>query len=126
MSRLPHACVRAPVRRHLRMYVCMSYLCLIDSVNVRESNIIDRNDDDVGDRDPDPDSPMFSLVTGKYRHAKRFGGKSQQFIIFLSLFLALFVSPPSIRHVIDRWFYFRKSHFPPSTPPNPFSPPSLI
>ncbi|KAJ3764206.1 putative diphthamide synthesis protein-domain-containing protein [Lentinula raphanica] len=36
----------------------------------------DRNavsaDDDVGD-DRDEESPVFSLVTGKYRHAKRFG-----------------------------------------------------
>ncbi len=26
----------------------------------------------------DPDQPQFSLITGKYRHAKRYGGKSQE------------------------------------------------
>jgi diphthamide biosynthesis protein 2 len=30
--------------------------------------------DDV-DEDDDPDRPVFSLVTGKYRHAKRYGGE---------------------------------------------------
>jgi len=32
------------------------------------------------DRDPnqDPDQPVFSLVTGKYRHAKRYGGMTEQ------------------------------------------------
>ena len=32
----------------------------------------DKNDDI---EEGDPDRPMFSLVTGKYRHAKRYGGE---------------------------------------------------
>ncbi len=28
-----------------------------------------------GEEDEDPDRPMFSLVTGTYRHAKRYGDK---------------------------------------------------
>jgi diphthamide biosynthesis protein 2 len=31
--------------------------------------------DEGGDGDEDPDQPVFSLVTGKYRHARRFGGE---------------------------------------------------
>lgn len=27
----------------------------------------------------DPDQPVFSLVTGKYRHAKRYGGQCRSF-----------------------------------------------
>jgi len=30
---------------------------------------------DGEDEDGDPDHPVFSLVTGKYRHAKRYGGE---------------------------------------------------
>ncbi|KIJ04981.1 hypothetical protein PAXINDRAFT_103950 [Paxillus involutus ATCC 200175] len=31
------------------------------------------NDDGSNDEDRDPDQPTFSLITGKYRHARRFG-----------------------------------------------------
>jgi diphthamide biosynthesis protein 2 len=27
------------------------------------------------DEEGDPDRPMFSLITGKFRHAKRYGGE---------------------------------------------------
>ena len=30
------------------------------------------------DEDGDPDRPMFSLITGGYRHAKRYGGELVQ------------------------------------------------
>jgi diphthamide biosynthesis protein 2 len=31
--------------------------------------------DEGEDEDEDPDRPVFSLVTGKYRHARRYGGE---------------------------------------------------
>ena len=30
------------------------------------------------DEEDDPDRPMFSLITGGYRHAKRYGGELVQ------------------------------------------------
>jgi diphthamide biosynthesis protein 2 len=33
------------------------------------------NDDGNDDEDRDPDQPTFSLITGKYRYARRFGGE---------------------------------------------------
>jgi diphthamide biosynthesis protein 2 len=35
------------------------------------------------DEEGDPDRPMFSLITGRYRHAKRYGG--EQLHYFLSV-----------------------------------------
>jgi hypothetical protein len=34
------------------------------------------------DEEGDPDRPIFSLLTGKYRHAKRYGGELQHHILF--------------------------------------------
>ncbi|KIJ62516.1 hypothetical protein HYDPIDRAFT_114653, partial [Hydnomerulius pinastri MD-312] len=38
----------------------------------------DGNNDENEEVDSDPDQPTFSLITGKYRHAKRFGGIPDQ------------------------------------------------
>lgn len=32
--------------------------------------------------DNDPDRPMFSLMTGKYRHAKRYGGRTLYHLLY--------------------------------------------
>jgi hypothetical protein len=48
------------------------YVLDFDQVLARESGQHSR---DEGDEDGDPDQPVFSLVTGKYRHAKRYGGE---------------------------------------------------
>lgn len=40
-----------------------------------ESNIFNVTETgELNEDDSDPDQPVFSLVTGTYRHAKRFGG----------------------------------------------------
>jgi diphthamide biosynthesis protein 2 len=40
------------------------------------TGVKDENGDDGADDDEeDPDRPQFSLITGKYRQAKRYGGK---------------------------------------------------
>jgi hypothetical protein len=36
----------------------------------------------------DPDRPMFSLITGRYRHAKRYGGELLYHLLSVPLFLA--------------------------------------
>jgi diphthamide biosynthesis protein 2 len=46
------------------------YVLDFDQVLARESGQHSRNE---GDEDGDPDQPVFSLVTGTYRHAKRYG-----------------------------------------------------
>lgn len=43
-------------------------------------------EDDEGS-DSDPDRPVFSLVTGTYRHAKRYGGRSTDSNPYFSLLL---------------------------------------
>jgi diphthamide biosynthesis protein 2 len=40
------------------------------------------------DEEEDPDRPIFSLLTGKYRHAKRYGGELQHYIILSYPFLS--------------------------------------
>ncbi|KAJ3522004.1 hypothetical protein NMY22_g12071 [Coprinellus aureogranulatus] len=57
------------------------YILEFDQI-LRESGSISAVDEEkVGEEDEgqlsdqDPDQPVFSLVTGKYRHAKRYGGK---------------------------------------------------
>jgi len=41
----------------------------------------DDQDDDKKDGEDNGDKPVFSLVTGTYRHPKRYGGRDQQFQI---------------------------------------------
>lgn len=43
---------------------------------------------DEGEED-DPDRPVFSLVTGKYRHAKRYGGELPLHLGLFSFFFSL-------------------------------------
>ena len=62
---------------------------------------VDSNDDEGDLEEVDADRPMFSLVTGKYRHARRFGGKSQ-------LVFALAMSernPPTCQKSVTSIFY---------------------
>jgi len=47
------------------------YLLDFDQVLAREPPKNPSDEDEEGD----PDRPMFSLVTGQYRHAKRYGGE---------------------------------------------------
>ncbi|KAF8632476.1 hypothetical protein AX15_001875 [Amanita polypyramis BW_CC] len=42
-----------------------------------KEDLANTNDADEDDGEEDPDRPMFSLITGKYRHAKRYGAKSE-------------------------------------------------
>ncbi|KAH0835596.1 putative diphthamide synthesis protein [Lanmaoa asiatica] len=45
------------------------------------------NDASNAEEDRDPDQPTFSLITGKYRHARRFGGKipiTPEYMVFQS------------------------------------------
>jgi diphthamide biosynthesis protein 2 len=48
------------------------YVLDFDQVLAREPRQHPR---DEGDEGGDLDRPVFSLVTGKYRHAKRYGGE---------------------------------------------------
>jgi hypothetical protein len=40
------------------------------------------------DEEGDPDSPMFSLITGRYRHAKRYGGELLYRLLSVSPFFS--------------------------------------
>jgi len=47
-----------------------------DEIDERRGS--DGHDNNNGDRDEDSDRPVFSLVTGTYRHPKRYGGGEYQ------------------------------------------------
>ena len=55
-------------------------------------------DEDV--EEGDPDRPMFSLITGKYRHAKRYGGEllEHHFLFPLTEILQKTISLLRLRH----------------------------
>jgi diphthamide biosynthesis protein 2 len=40
------------------------------------------------DEEGDPDRPVFSLITGRYRHAKRYGGELLYPVLFVPLFFS--------------------------------------
>lgn len=43
--------------------------------DLREIILIIMNSEEDDEAEEDADKPMFSLMTGKYRHAKRYGGE---------------------------------------------------
>lgn len=52
----------------------------------KSNNLAADEEHSDGDEDNDLDRPMFSLITGKYRHAKKYGGQPSSFESTLSLF----------------------------------------